>query len=173
MKGMFVVCFLKKNFKFLFSVAVRTLHGVSGDHWAPHDRDEVSAWHVRIGLRSTQPHVPKGANWTCRSGITRHFSCSTSGYRRRAECVKSLLMCWTGSKSGPGSIPAEASWRRWTGDARKPFGYKGPDSESSQVHDSQFTVWRTGLYDAKIGQSECSKRWWDHSESFVCRWMRF
>lgn len=56
-----------------------------------------------------------------------------------------LFMYWTGSKSGAGSIPPEAAGRSRPGDARKPFGYKGPDSEGSQVHDSQSAVRRTGM----------------------------
>lgn len=38
-----VVCFLlKKIYKLMLSVAVRSFHGVSGDHRAPHGRDEIS-----------------------------------------------------------------------------------------------------------------------------------
>lgn len=42
----------------------------------------------------------------------------------------------TGSESGAGSLPPEAAGRSRPGDTRQPFGYKGPDRESSQVHDS-------------------------------------
>lgn len=50
-----------------------------------------------------------------------------------------------GFKSGARSIPSEAAGRSWPGDIRKPFGYKGPDSQGSQVHDSQSPVRRTGI----------------------------
>lgn len=84
-----------------------------------------------------------------------------------------LLLCKTGSESGPGSILAEASGRGGPGDTRKPFSYQSPDSESSQVHDSQFTVWRAGLCGVKTWPAQRWEHWWDRSASFIHRWMRF
>lgn len=46
-----------------------------------------------------------------------------------------LSLCCAGSQSGTGSIPSEAPRRSWPGDTGEPLGYKGPDSEGSQVHD--------------------------------------